>query len=760
MPVEESKIENEVQRIYVGGMAPPSLTVEMVQSRLIKTLSETIDIISFDASKPKTNLWGEDTQRFFFMTAKLKNTESGSQHMSALDAVAKLYNNVKWKGCTLKVEKARLHILDRLKEEREQLKYEREHCLIHRNEPNLQVLNENDENTESTQIKKLKRHLRIRRRFGEEAYVVDTKPIEAKDQKELHLSLKKQREKFSKHMDLLLLSKKRKKDDWARESLKQETNVALQSKVFLNRGVHIHFGESNMDQNYMTHTMLNKEVDLQPTVSDHNSDSTGSVSSSTDSDSNVDIDETKEEKDSGYAWSDEDSSEESASKIDRNRNDPHPSISNDEESISSEESNQSEDSRESDKGYIWSDSENENSDNEKNDAAMKQYDYSMTKHDDLDEFAAFFNDDVDDSSPITNTTYNEEIHMNQEEKIDLSEDVKSNLSVIAKLFPDLVTKTPVSFTSEGEKRQPQNSMGLDSFGIIQRYDPLADSASNHENVSEQVKSDLMKESYDNSGNELEEFQDDEKKEDNSSSSESSGSEESISNDGDENDDEQFSKQKNSTDDAIARSASELPHKSHDESQKDSKPKPVPMGQIYEQKKLENIFQQDRTSGGTTAFTMSSLFQTELQNNSASSIPQDGKTGFSFSFEPIKDNDHNDAISENASSSIVEETPVIDTNVPISLVESSVDPGNSAPKINLKKRRGMSFSEHEIDAYVHDFFNLNDGVELVAEHLQNMKSSSYLKSQDEWQEKRKSLTSDWKRKHKFAVAQRKKKFRYR
>lgn len=766
MSEAESKLKNEIQRIYVGGISPPMLTVEMVQSRLIKTLSETIDIVSFDSSKSKTNLWGEDTQRFFFMTAKLKDTENGNQHKSALDAVAKLFNNVKWKGCTLKVEKARLHILDRLKLEREQLEYDRVTTSINTNESSIQAMNhQNDEHTELIQTKKLKRHLRIRRRFGEEAYVVDTKPIEAKNQKELHLSLKKQREKLSKHIDLLLLSKKKKKDEWAKESLKQESNVSLQSKVFLNRAVHIHFDEDNIGHSSVAHNILNEEFEHHPTVSDHDSDSTGSVSSSSDSD---DIDERNEENERGYAWSDEDSSEDSKSKMDRKRNDLHPRILNDDESISSEESNQSKDIHESDDGYVWSDSEDESSDDGKNNNGMKEYDYNTTKHDDLDEFAAFFNEDIEDSSPFDSTSFNEENLLNQEATVDLGKDVKSNLNIMSQLFPDMATKVPISFTNEGEKKQPQNLVGLDSFGIIQRYDPFADSTTNHEHDSEQINSILIKDPPIKFENDLQEFQGDVGSDDTSSSSDSGGSNSNDVNKNDDENDENQSNQMDSTDnstdnstvDSRDRLGSDLQRR-NDASQKDPMTKPANMAQIYEQKKLENIFQQDKTSGGTTTFSMSSLFQTELENKNTSAITQPSNGGFSFSFQPNKDDNRHITDSDSAAPNIVKESAELDSEVSASLVESSVDPDQSLePVIKLKKRRGISFSKQELDQYFNDFFNLNEGIDTVAEHLQNTKSPSYLKSQDKWQEQRKSLTSDWKRKHKFAVAQRKKKFRYR
>jgi hypothetical protein len=763
MAKDESKEDNEIQRIYVGGIAPPLLTVEMVQSRLIKTLSEAIDIISFDASKSKTNLWGEDTQTFFFMTAKLKNIENGRRYDSALDAVAKLYNNVKWKNCTLKVEKARLHILDRLKLEREQLQHERDKNLINTNESSIQILDGNHDNSDATHTKKLKRHLRIRRRFGEEAYVVDTKPIEANNQKELHLSLKKHREKLTKHIDLLHLSKKKKKDQWAKDSLKQESNVSLQSKVFLNRAVHIHFDESNIDHNYMTHKLFDEKVERQPTVSDNNSDSTGSVSSRSDSDD--DIDETKEEEGKIYAWSDEDSSEDSVRSTDNNEKDLYPSIPNDEESISSEESNPSEDTRGSDKGYMWSDSDDESSGEEKMNNTTKEYDYNKTKHDDLDEFAAFFNDEADDSSPHDNTSHYDDSEMAKEAAIDLGDDVKSNLVIVAKLFPEIATKVPISFTSEGEKRQSQNTVGLDSFGIIQRYDPFSESIANHDHDTEQDNSDLKYEP-----NQAKVLQDDDEK-DHSSPSESSVSEESGSDDDDDdgdddndNDDRDVKDSKGNDIMTVNDSMPCLPTEQHqkgDEPQKDSGTKPVMMEHIYEQKKLENIFQQDRTSVGTTAFSMSSLFQTEIGNHGASALSQGANGGFSFSFEPGQDDSQNANSSDIVEPNVIQETAVKDVELPASLIEVSADQLDStAPVLNLKKRRGMTFSEQELDAYVNDFFQFNEGIDLVTEHLQNMKSSMYLKSQDEWHEQRKSLTSDWKRKHKFAVAQRKKKFRYR
>ena len=122
------------------------------------------------------------------------------------------YNNVTWKGCTLRVEKAKLPFLQRLQVERDEMKrakkeeQDKKEPLVAAT-PAASAANA----ITDTKDRKVNRHLRIKKRFGEEVYVVDTKPIETKSQRDLIDILDRQRDKRQKQIELIRLNKKKKR---------------------------------------------------------------------------------------------------------------------------------------------------------------------------------------------------------------------------------------------------------------------------------------------------------------------------------------------------------------------------------------------------------------------------------------------------------------------------------------------------------------------------------------------------------------------
>ena len=225
---------------------------------------------------------------------------------TVLDVIKKSYNNVKWKGCILKVEPAKLHFLDRLRVEREGEEALASSSAL-RDSPITSSLlcskgegggatsvasnivlcdddsdsdgettagsstaNTNPTTTATTSTvdggslpppipptttpptNRIRRHLRIRKQHGQEAYMVDTKPLVNINYKDLHFTLRKQRTKYKKHSDALIQGVTKTKDMlgrensnrprsegervYAREKMEDAIgNLSLHSKVFLNR---------------------------------------------------------------------------------------------------------------------------------------------------------------------------------------------------------------------------------------------------------------------------------------------------------------------------------------------------------------------------------------------------------------------------------------------------------------------------------------------------------------------------------------------
>ncbi|GAX12041.1 hypothetical protein FisN_8Lh141 [Fistulifera solaris] len=138
----------EVERIYVGGVDPPRLTVEEVMHRIAADVKDKVELQDMCLSSTYCHF----------------NAISLQSGVSALETIRKLYNNVKWKGCKLKVEAAKPHYLDRLAKERAE-----------------RVVSAEEEETELPESVPIPRHLKIRRGYGEESWKVDTKPCEVSD---------------------------------------------------------------------------------------------------------------------------------------------------------------------------------------------------------------------------------------------------------------------------------------------------------------------------------------------------------------------------------------------------------------------------------------------------------------------------------------------------------------------------------------------------------------------------------------------------
>lgn len=746
--------QNEVQRIYIGGIQPPTLTVEMVQQRLQSTLSNQIEFISFDKSKSYTNPWGDDTQTFFFATVRSKDKDAETNAISPLEILARQYNNVKWKGCKLRVEKAKLHFLQRLEVERE----EAARALQQEEDKTLALASDVIEKETTKEVTKTKRHLRIRRRFGEEAYAVDTKPVQTANQKEMHLSLKKQREKRKKHLEILIKSRRKRKyqGEEIEEIKKKEANLSLQSKVFLNRAIHIHF-----DDDYTEH-ILGRDVRSSILYSDEEEeqnsatvavngiqkDDDSSSSDGADSDSSVpsssdeDIEEGQEynknydSEDESVGKSLEDTDQKAILAKEKSK-ESKKSISTIESEVPQQKDSHERDTSDSDdstsdessQGYTWSESDDESGDEGIHTNEMKKFDYNESKHDDLDEFASSFNDASFASLKYGEIEYaTEEDEDFQDVYISLEDDVKSMLGVAGKLFPELKNVAPESFDDNGDKVKHDAPVGWDSFGMMQRYDPTAASATNYEVNKDPVVEGKSSLEDDAPGKEA--------------GSDASSSVVSESESGSDSGEKSQS--------SMSQKYDEKPVDSQNESDKEVDQNKE---QVYEQKKLENIFQQERTGQGTTTFQMSSLFdQSAINNNNQNT----SGGGFSFSFQSdLKPEDKNEEPSAIENKNDASEG---NDHGRLSPTPSQIEETQEPDVMRLKKRRGLTFSKEELNVYVEKFYNANEGIDEILAIMADPKKSEAEKAK--WDDERKILTNDWKRKQKQAQAYKNKRLKFR
>jgi len=334
-----------MERIYVGGIEPPRLTVQTVMSRINSALNDDFEIIRDDGKSitPKH----EDNDSFFFLTARSKsdrqdvsNISDGEnesenalcrEKMTAFDILKKKFHNVKWRGCTLRVEMARLHFLERLEIERKERLTKEENLnknLIHSDVEETPLI--------KSQIK-IPRQLKIRKKHGEEAYAVDTKPLVVEDGnwKELRQVFQKQRLKRAKHFQASVafrrLGKKKMEagidSTWSKGEALWGKNVedikSMNSKVFLNRAVHLRFDspqedEYDSEQEMTHHHNFNNRQKNDDNEEEDNEKSIGSTSSSSTTESDAMEVPVYCRKDGTvsrekYIWSDDEEDEESDS---------------------------------------------------------------------------------------------------------------------------------------------------------------------------------------------------------------------------------------------------------------------------------------------------------------------------------------------------------------------------------------------------------------------------------------------------------------
>uniref|UniRef100_A0A7S2XNS1 RRM domain-containing protein n=1 Tax=Attheya septentrionalis TaxID=420275 RepID=A0A7S2XNS1_9STRA len=893
--VEEERTPRPLERIYVGGLDPDRLTVEEVARRL-KSI-EGIEVDSVDPPK---------SHEFFYVNARPLSSDI-SPSSSALEQISKLYHNVTWKQCKLKIETARPHFLERLRQEQ-----------IERSERSSQLLL--DEQTELAKEKEepeiikitTKRHLRVRRRFGEEAFCVDTKPRSIQGgYSELRVVRDKLEHRKLAHLEKIKVAKREARR--ARTERKAMVTLpTIRALPFFNRAIHIRFHptEQNSPPPPPSSLSVSDPKESTPMIEKETSSDSRNISrSSSDNESDSDSDGDDEEsiatesttqdfvQDKSYIWSDEDneddqqeaddsSSTESApettllqqsepahdvddapsphdmdssnsqetqdtpktvhkNNVDSAKDDPSTkdiSLQSD-HSISKEtpfvqEMDESIDTNKQKatqkaSAYVWSDDEDNDSSEDdssidgrdRNGAMMQKGLFAMTTASAQDEFASGgldFGDDItngtsqysrlDEDKRNKDDDDEDAASDSNDETVDLTFDIQSNLNVLAKLFPDMAHTKPNTVpgdkgentraeqevpagweiatgnTSGGSNHQDNHTaaaakLSLSSkLGVMQRYDPTKEEAKKYElSTTAPTKENTEKLVEENNETTIhEKKQDSENKVEPSTDAEGeSHSEESSEDDDDDDDDDEGTRsseeEEGSTCDEM-KSDNETPRKDdqdmdHEEVTKNEdnteglKPSEhegtkTEGGSLYEQDKLESIFLEARQTGkkSGSGFQMSSLFKTELPEEAIQSTDPSSESntgGFGFSFQ-LPDTDTAPPPEKHSSTTTTESNMEVD-GTSLKVHQDQERKKEIKPVSSSLKRCRSSFSKQELDTYEAAFFAMNEGPHVLYD-LEGAKQDPT--SHENWLEERRTLTFDWRRKEKYAQAKRQKKMKFR
>ncbi|CAJ1969178.1 unnamed protein product [Cylindrotheca closterium] len=686
-----------VERIYIGGLDPPRLSGKDIVSRL-----KSLDGIELQSIVDKEKC-------FIHLTAT-----SSSQDQSALAIISQKYNNVKWKGCRLEVAEAKPSFLQRLELERQE-RAERE-AQEKESTTAVEDTPSKEDEAEGQAPSRIPRRLRIRKKFGDEAVHVDTRPFSVDNWKNFHAAKKKLLQRADNH------AQKAKK-------IREMKHTAYVHAPLEHRAVHIRFASSSDSNNHAPterHAVSSsEEYEASGSENEDDDESVDSVSSDEESgDEPSASKEAKATKPGSYDWSDDDSDSDSSSDEKSAADEMAPPEPQQAAVVveSIEEPKQPDAPK---AGYEWS---SDSSSDESSVHIKRTQTFQDVAVD--DEFAAGLDDakwndsEEEDYVPASEKNANDAAYQ-------MDNDLSANLGVLTDLFPDMKDKShPKEDNDEDAKQQhEQDSRSITKppmpFGIMPRYDPTAVASQKYE-VKEQEPSE-------DEGSSEEEEEVPMKGAENSDSEE-----ESASDDDDE-------KEKDGDND-----------NKEEKEEEDKTP-------IYQEGKLENVFREARDawqvqstltaqkkeeSSSTGAFSFG--FDLGSPEPTTEKNKNDGGFSFGFSLPPDTASEGKEASKQLAK----------DSNEADGTSEDKMDVEDSddqpAPDSNTKRRRGLRFSEAEMQSYEADFFSHNYGEDII-ENLQGFRN--HQEDREQWLRERQSLTLDWKRKRKLAMSRIQKRIRH-
>lgn len=740
------------ERIYIGGLDPPRLTAQEVASRLDSIAGVQLrskDLVS-------------DDKTFFYVNAV---AEEGS----ALEKITKQYNNVTWKRCKLVVRAARPHFLERLALERLQRKNDQESQL-----PMQKVVEK----------QKIPRHLRIRKKYGEEAYHVDTKPRRANDWAGFCHALEQMRRRRQAYRKKQLTQPKQ-----------HDELVPAKKAAFLNRSVHLQWKETWNGNNAVPSLVGAEEesmVEEESTTEcrgllDDNAESENDEKSSFESSPPVNR--------KSYVWSEDESDETSRSEDHSAHSIKERDAGDDiddligrasDESISSESEAQAEDSLlipEEENVNTYRAQDEWSNEVDKREVAISAQSPcttlrpSQTKAD-TEEFSAAldFQDSDGDEDDIDgddgDSALNETMGF-PSDAADLFDDVKSNLGILSTLFPEMANTTPRLSTSRrntdevadeeqsgrklkaiqsGWEMGATSSGGIPSIsaglGLMQRFDPTKESAKKY--IIEPLAPPFVQGCTSN---------DQEMDEDHPS---------------DKDDEDMVEKSASSESPSVASKSGDVDAESEVQKRDDARTA------IYEQAKLEDIFRQARASEGSQSFKLSSMFDGHIPGGEQTAVTGEKSKSFAFGFDVGKESTPSEQAILKQSGPFAfsfdhgKKPPVArqesegGTNLPKTLPnkDSMADYANRKNDTGDDKieqtstgirRRGLLFPEDVLNNYADAFFSMNEGSRILRDS-QGFLHDEGVKSH--WTKERHTLTLDWKRKRKYTQSRMQKKMKFR
>lgn len=667
-----------------------------------------------------------DLRQFFFLEARSTHNDK-----KALELLAKQYHNTKWMGCTLRVESARPHFLQRLQEERAE-----------RSSKQLQMNNVAKEVTDDTKLlKKPPRRLRIRKQYGQEAYHVDTHPqtlvVSSNDWGEFTSLHQRLNHKFSMHHEKLIQRRKEERKRWILDKHSSKERMGgggeLQSCMFLNRGIHVRFEDSSREMKIGEEESSVESKGLGLEENGNNINISSELMEPVQSDVNG-----SEIEGANHASINQDCTEEKADLIDEEKSSPEleegvSSNADDAQSVESPVSTDEDDivpnPSNKENRYIWSDDESggshssinneELSDEESEDShpSIKKGSFQATNVNMLDEFSGmdFHNNDVEMSIPYESDGNDTPIN-HEETSLSLEDDIHFNIGILSQLFPrENIRRTPVTVGTDAIKVESVGKNKQSSTLIVQRYDPTKDDA---------IQMDMNEtDEADKSTVEVELKVENTIDAANSENSATVYDEKEISH---------KTNHSNSTEDRTYETKVNEPEKLHPtQNESDTA--------VYEQDKLENIFKQAREQKQSNGFSFGAMFESQQSVDATTGKLTDGSKADGFSFGQMFEKQ------------FFSET----TSRP---VKNDIQQHDFEPKhLPTKSRRiGLRFSARELDRYESLFFTLNEGSRII-DDMESMKNEEH--DQEMRQKEREALTLDWKRKHKSALSRKVKKRRF-
>jgi hypothetical protein len=725
-PAEEAEGKMAtVERIYIGGLDPPRLTAEDILGRLKRLTTVQIESVETSASSPDNNP-NHKEKTYCHITAVSKEGVGES----ALAIISKAYNNVKWKGCRIAVEAAQPHFLQKLEQERRERQQQKELEKTKAKEeqeqpppeeaavvtPITQVVQDDEPSSTTPHNNNIPRRLRVRKKFGDEAFHVDTKPWSVDNWSHFAKARDKLERQGKNHAEKMLVKAESKYSTVAPEPL-------------MHRAVHIRFEDDPEKEkrraartNFKDDVRMEEEFESRRGLEEASEDASSVSSASENEEETKGATSTKP----SYVWSDDeddDSDDDADCKLsvseeiepelvqDRPVNDDRDAgVAGDDKAPKSET-----------KEHHWSSDEGNDDESER---LMR--DRPLQPVTETDEFAAgldmsMFDDDDDDEMDEGDEQEEKDSGERVEPSgLEFANDVSANLNVLSSLFPEMAATKPAILDEEGsdeealakkaEREKKTSGSGFSSGGIMLRYDPNDVSTQKFEISEDEADS---KDQLDDQG---------ERKDEDGLQ----GDEDEVGSKSDDDEEED-----------------EL-----DDGAKDPKNAEKELSNVYEQGKLEDVFRDARnawqgnvqpiakketsdTGGGAFSFGF------ELEEPASNKDPQTAKDedsgGFSFSFSLPGQEAHK----ENATTAEIENPGEQDMD--LEAVETK-------KKVAEKRRRGIHFPVDTLEKYQSGFFACNEG-DRIMQDVEGFRKDEV--EREEWQKERQTLTLDWRNKRKHA-----------